>query len=304
MPPPNDRRPGFSRRAQFSIFSGYVAAIGGVLGGVVLIAIAIADPGSFAFLRRGANEIVAPAGTVSSAVRADSRGFFQRIGDYIDAGNTNAGLRREVAAARVQQVRAAALGEENRRLKALLGVVETTERPVATTRLVASTSTSTRRFAIIAAGYRQGVRVRMPVRGANGLVGRVLEVGPNTARVLLLTDPENVVPVRRASDGVAAFSEGRADGRLRLRLINIGINPLKRGDVFVTSGSGGIYRPGIPVAQVEALLADGAIARIVSDPAASEYVLVEPVYLELPDPAATPGAPSAPPTTTTPAPAR
>ena len=288
MPPPNDRRPGFSRRAQFSIFSGYVAAIGGVIAGLVLVAIAIADPGSFAFLRRGANEIAAPAGTVGSAVRADSRGFFQRIGDYIDAGNANAALRKEVAAARVQQVRGAALAEENRRLKALLGVVEATERPVATTRLVASTSSSTRRFAIIAAGYRQGVQVRMPVRGANGLVGRVLEVGPNTARVLLVTDPENVVPVRRASDGVAAFSEGRADGRLRLRLINIGINPLKRGDVFVTSGSGGIYRPGIPVAQVEALLADGAIARIVSDPAASEFVLVEAVYLELPDPVVAP----------------
>ena len=295
MPPLNNRRPGFSRRAQFSIFSGYVAAIAGVLGGVVLIAIATADPGSFAFLRRGANEIVAPAGAVGSAARSGSRGLFQRIGDYIDAGNTNAGLRKEVAAARVEQVRAAALADENRRLKALLGVVETTERPVATTRLVASTSSSTRRFALISAGYRQGVMIRMPVRGANGLVGRVLEVGPNTARVLLVTDPENVVPVRRASDGIAAFSEGRADGRLRLRLINIGVNPLKRGDVFVTSGSGGIYRPGIPVAQVESLLSDGAIARIVSDPAASEFVLVEPVFVELVEPTAVaPTAPSPP----------
>ena len=286
MPPPNDRRPGFSRRAQFSIFSGYVAAIAGVLGGVVLIAIAIADPGSFAFLRRSANEIAAPAGLAGSVARSGSRGFFQRIGDYIDAGNTNAALRREVAAARVQQVRSAALGEENRRLKSLLGVVETTERPVVTTRLVASTSASTRRFALIGAGSHQGVQIRMPVLGANGLVGRVLEVGPNTARVLLVTDPENVVPVRRASDGIAAFSEGLADGRLRLRLINIGVNPLRRGDVFVTSGSGGIYRPGIPVAQVETLLSDGAIARIVSDPAASEFVLVEHVFQQLQEPVA------------------
>ena len=284
MPPPNDRRPGFSRRAQFSIFSGYVAAIAGILGGVVLIAIATANPGSFAFLRRGADEIAAPAGAVGSAARSGSRGFIQRIGDYIDAANTNAALRHEVAAARVQQVRSAALGEENRRLKALLGVVETTERPVVTTRLVASTSASTRRFALIGAGYRQGVQIRMPLRGANGLVGRILEVGPNTARVLLVTDPENVVPVRRASDGIAAFSEGLADGRLRLRLINIGVNPLKPGDIFVTSGSGGIYRPGIPVAQVESLLSDGAIARIVSDPAASEFVLVEPVFQELQEP--------------------
>jgi rod shape-determining protein MreC len=256
----------------------------GVLAGIVLIVIAAVDPGSFAFLRRGANEIAAPAGAAGSAVRTGSRGFFQRIGDYIDAGNTNAALRREVAAARVQQIRSAALAEENRRLKALLGVAEADQRPVVTTRLVASTNASTRRFALIAAGSRQGVRIRMPVRGANGLIGRVLEVGPNTARVLLITDSENVVPVRRASDGVAAFSEGLADGRLRLRLINLGVNPLKRGDVFVTSGSGGIYRPGIPVAQVERLLADGAIARIVSDPAASEYVIVDPVFQELPDP--------------------
>ena len=292
MPPPNDRRPGFSRRAQFSIFSGYVAAIAGVLAGVVLIAAAMADPGSFAFLRRGANEIAAPAGAAGSAARAGSRGFFQRIGDYIDAGNTNAALRREVAAARLQQIRTAALADENRRLKALLGVIDPSQPAVATTRLVASSSASTRRFAIIAAGSRQGVRVRMPVRGANGLVGRVLEVGPNTARVLLITDADNVVPVRRARDGVAAFSEGRGDGRLRLRLINLGVNPLKRGDVFVTSGSGGIYRPGIPVAQVEELLADGAIARIVSDPAASEFVIVDPVFQELPDPGATPAIPA------------
>jgi rod shape-determining protein MreC len=63
--------------------------------------------------------------------------------------------------------------------------------------------------------------------------------------------------------------------------------------VFVTSGSGGIYRPGIPVAQVESLLSDGAIARIVSDPAASEFVLVEPVFVELQEPAVAPTAPVA-----------
>ena len=63
----------------------------------------------------------------------------------------------------------------------------------------------------------------------------------------------------------------------------------------MTSGSGGIYRPGIPVAQVESLLTDGAIARIVSDPAASEYVLVEPVYQQLADPTAALPAPAPPP---------
>ena len=288
MPPPNDRRPGFSRRAQLGIFTGYVLAVAGALAGLVLVIVAVVDNGSFAFLRRGANEVVAPVGAAGSAARSGSRNVFEKIGDYFDAANKNAALRREVRIARVQQIRMRALAEENHRLKTLLGVVETSRPPVATTRMVASTSASTRRFAVIGAGANQGVEVRMPVRTALGLVGRVLEVGPNTSRVLLVTDAENVVPLRRARDGIAAFSEGRADGTLRLRLINVGVNPLKRGDVFVTSGSGGIYRPGIPVAQVQSLTPDGAIARILSDPAASEFVIVDRVFQELPDPAATP----------------
>ena len=292
MAPPSDRRPGFSRRAQYSIFTRYVAAVIGAVVGAVLLIVAMFEPGSFAFLRQGATEVAAPAGAVGAASRAAGQSFTAGIGDYFDAANKNAAMRRELIAARAQQVRLQALAQENRRLKALLGVVDPAVPPVAVARIVGSTSASTRRFATLGAGTRQGVRMRMPVRSATGLIGRVLEVGPNTARVLLVTDAENVVPVRRASDGVAAFSQGRADGRLTLKLINMGINPLKRGDVFVTSGAGGLYRPGIPVAVVEGRTRDGAIARILGDPAAADFVLVDPVFQNLPDPAAGPAAPS------------
>jgi rod shape-determining protein MreC len=295
MPPPERGRPGFSRRAQYGIFSGYVVAVLGALGGLVLLAISVADPASFAFLRRGAAEVAAPVGAVGAASRGAGHGLFAEVAAYIRAGSQNAGLRREVEAARVQQVRMQGVLAENRRLKALLGVVDAGTRPVAATRLIGSTSASTRRFAILGAGARHGVRPRMPVRSAIGLVGRVLEVGPSTARVLLVTDSENVVPVRRASDGIAAFSQGRADGRLVLRLIDMGVNPLKRGDVFVTSGSGGIYPPNIPVAVVESLTPDGAVARIVSDPAAAEVVIVEPMYQDLRPPSPARTVPDTPP---------
>ena len=79
-----------------------------------------------------------------------------------------------------------------------------------------------------------------------------------------------------------------------LKLINMGINPLKRGDVFVTSGAGGLYRPGIPVAVVESRTRDGAIARILGDPAAADFVIVEPIFQDLADPGAAP-SPSATP---------
>ena len=70
-----------------------------------------------------------------------------------------------------------------------------------------------------------------------------------------------------------------ADGSLRLRLINLGINPIKKGDVFVTSGAGGIYRPGIAVAQIETITRDGGIARPLGNPAVAVYVAIEPIWV-------------------------
>ena len=95
---------------------------------------------------------------------------------------------------------------------------------------------------------------------------------------LLLTDSESMVPVRRATDNVVAFAEGRSDGSLRLRLVNLGVNPIKKGDVFVTSGAGGLFRPGIAVALATEITRDGAIAQLLSNPAATDVVLVEPVW--------------------------
>jgi rod shape-determining protein MreC len=159
-------------------------------------------------------------------------------------------------------------------------------KPIATALLIGSSSSSVRRFATISAGRDHGVTIGMPVRSPKGLVGRVLEVGTSTARVLLITDAESVVPVRRATDGIPAFAAGRADGQLQIRLINLGLNPLKVGDVMVTSGSGGLYRPNTPVAVIAQLTRDGGVARVLSDPAASEFVAVEQIWNQLNDPAA------------------
>jgi rod shape-determining protein MreC len=180
--------------------------------------------------------------------------------------------------ARVRLAEAEALRQENARLKAVLRIAEGDTKPVAVARLIGSTSSSARRLAYISAGACDGVQPGMPVTSPMGLVGRVLETGARSSRVLLLTDSESMVPVRRAKDNVVAFAEGRADGSLRLRLINLGVNPVKKGDVFVTSGAGGLFRPGIAVAMAVEITKDGAIAQLLSNPAATDVVTVEPIW--------------------------
>lgn len=284
MAPPNTRRTGFSKRAQYGTFFGYIAAAAGALVGGGVLVVSLINPGAFSGVRGIAADVAAPAGKAVSAGRNGAQEAGATLIGFFTWGSTHARMTRELEVARVRLAEARAIENENSRLKALLGLRESAAsdavKPVAFARMINSTASSLRRFATISAGRSQGVTVGMPVRTPLGLVGRVLEVSDNTARVLLITDPESVVPVRRARDGLAAFAQGHSDGTLQVRLVTLGINPLKPGDVFVTSGAGGLYRPDTAVAAVMEVTRDGAIARVLSDPSSSEFVAVEPVFAE------------------------
>ncbi|MFB0611376.1 rod shape-determining protein MreC [Aurantiacibacter poecillastricola] len=277
-PPSSNKRTGSNKRAQLGLFAGYLAAGLGTVLGLLLLAISLWRPETFQGLRSMANDAAAPVGEVGAAGRVGSRNFFEAIAGYYQAGSKNAELEREVRIARVRLAEARAMEQENARLKALLDLAAGDVEPVATSRLIGSTSSSTRRFAYLSVGSAEGVRPGMPVTSPLGLVGRVLETGRHTSRVLLLTDTDSVVPVRRATDNVVAFAEGRADGSLRIRLINLGINPLEVGDIFVTSGAGGLFHPGTAVAMVSEITDDGAIGQLLSNPAATDVVIVKPIW--------------------------
>lgn len=276
--PPSARVSSSSKRARLNLFTGYAVATIGALIGAALLALSLLRPALFASPRSAAQDAVLPATGVAAEVRSGGQGLFAGIEGYYRAGAQNARLKREVELARIRLREAEAVKSENARLRALLALREGESRPVAITRMVSSTATSSRRFAYVGAGSAQGVRPGMPVRSARGVVGRVLEAGRFNARVLLLTDSESVLPVRLTTGEGVAFAHGRGDSLLRIRLINLGLNPLKRGDMFVTSGAGGYFRPGTAVALVERVTDDGALARIISDPAASDFVAVEPIF--------------------------
>ncbi|QKG71522.1 rod shape-determining protein MreC [Erythrobacter mangrovi] len=278
MAPPSQRRSSYSRRAQYNVFTGYILAGLGALVGAVLLGVSLFQPSLFGWARSGASDTVAPAAETAATVRTGTRTLWESIAGYYRAGSKNAELEREMEIARIRLVEAKAVEQENRRLKALIGLQDTSAEPVAMARLIGSTASSTRRFAYVGVGRRDGVKVGMPVRSPRGVVGRILEVGADSARVLLLTDSESVLPVRRAKDEVVAFAEGRGDGLLRIRLINLGINPLEPGDVFVTSGAGGYYRPGTAVAILTEKTDDGGLARLISDPAATDFVAIDPIF--------------------------
>lgn len=278
QPPRADRRPGFSRRRQTALFAGQVAAIVGIVAGLVLILLARVSPAAFNAMRGGALDLTAP---VAGALRDGldrTRGLADAAGDYLSAGSQNAALKQQVAADQRALAAARADAFELRRLKALLRVSEPPVQAVAVARLVASTGSGPRREATLTAGRLQGVRTGQPVRAAEGLVGRVIETGAIAARVMLLTDEGNVVPVRVTRDGTPALVSGTGEGALDVKALAAGGTPFRRGDLLVTSGTGGLYPPDVPVAVITQAAGDSAVAWPLARPDRLDFALVEPIY--------------------------
>jgi rod shape-determining protein MreC len=264
---------------QISLFVGYVIAVAGAVLGFGLVLLARFDPQTFSLLRGAAIDVSAPATAAGRAVVRSVESGGSAIGAYFRAGSQNEALRAELRQAHRKVIQAKATEAENRRLKKMLGLIEGHLRPIAVARLIGSDPTAHRRFATLAAGAMAGVRPGQPVRSADGLVGRVFETGQFASRVLLLTDAGSAVPVKITRGGAAALATGRGDGALDLKALVGSGTPFKKGDVAVTSGTGGVYAPNIPVAVVIRVDGEHALAWPLADPARLDFAIVEPVYL-------------------------
>ncbi len=278
MAAPAGPRPGWSRKAQYSLFFGLVAAVGGLIVGLIMLVLSLVAPSAYASVRGVALDVTAPVTTALNDVVDTVEGLVSGAGDYWNAAEQNAGLKRERLAMTRQIIRAKAVLQENAQLKAALGLREKTDQAIAVGRIVGSSFESTRRFGILSVGRSDGVMPGMPVRTADGLVGRVIEAGSSAARVLLVSDRSNIVPARLLRGGTPVISTGRGDGTIDVRPLEVGRNPFKRGDIIVTSGTGGLYPPLVPIARIIRLDDDGALAVPLADPSKSSFAIVERVF--------------------------
>jgi rod shape-determining protein MreC len=95
-----------------------------------------------------------------------------------------------------------------------------------------------------------------PLLDSQGVMGQLIDVGPFTARAMLITDPSHAIPVQVNRNGLRtiALGTGSID---RLDLPHIPNNAdIRVGDLLVTSGLGGRFPPGYPVADVTAVEQD------------------------------------------------
>ena len=271
-------RPGWSRRAQYGLFFSFLAVIAGIVVGLILLVISLVAPKTFDGIRGAALDITGPVAGALHEVTATAEGLVGGAGDYWDAARQNGELKRQNKAMLQRMVEARAIFQENMQLKAALQLRQHARDTIAVGRIVGSSFNSPRRFAILSAGSQEGVREGMPVRSPDGLVGRIIDVGALASRVLLVSDRSSIIPSRLLRTGIPIIAQGRGDGTVEVRPLEVGRNPFRPGDIVISSGTGGLYPPVVPVARVIKLKDDGAIALPLADPSKISFAIVEPPF--------------------------
>ncbi len=147
---------------------------------------------------------------------------------------------------------------ENERLRRLLNYSETQVTPPIAARVVGINPDANRLTVRIDRGEADGVARNMPVVTPDGVVGQVLRVTGGSADVLLLADPNSRLGVRVQRTRARAGAAGTGDERL-LRLDYLArAEDLEEGDPVVTSGTDGVYPPGLMVGRATRVQRQGA----------------------------------------------
>lgn len=149
------------------------------------------------------------------------------------------------------------LEAENRALRALTNFVPAKDVDFVSARVIADAGGAFVRSVMITAGERQGLSLGNAAVSGEGLVGGVVELGENYARVLLITDLNSQIPVvvERTRDPAVLAGDNTRAPRLVYLPQNAQVVP---GDRIVTSGHGGVFPPGLAVGMVTTIV-DGSI---------------------------------------------
>jgi len=175
---------------------------------------------------------------------------------------------------REQLLKLQALEAENAQLRKLLGAVQQIE-PASKTKAVLAEILFTPRDPFshkitLNKGSQHHIQLGQAVIDEKGIVGQITQLYPWSSEVTLLTDKDHSVPVQVVRNSLRSVVSGTGkNDELELRYLSVNTD-IQQGDLLVTSGIGGVYPPGIPVATVLRIERDptGDFAQIISTPIA------------------------------------
>ncbi len=271
----------FSRRPQANQQqrrrSGVMAFVFILISGALLVLSRIEHP-AVNQMRLQIAELLAPALQVITLPLAPIRRMTQELAAYTAGTDQAAQLRDENQRLKGWEARARELERRLGDLGALANVVEEPGLKFATGRVIADANGPFARSVLLSAGRQNGIRSGYPVISADGLVGRVLETGQRSARLLLLTDLNSRIPILVGESGIRGVLIGDNSGRPRIVHLPANVE-IASGDAVVTSGIGGIFPRGLRIGAVED---DGSHFRVIPHSRLDDLDYVSVLFFDSP----------------------
>jgi rod shape-determining protein MreC len=201
-------------------------------------------------IRKGVGIAVYPLQVVVDAPFRLWEWLTESTADRSELQRELARLRAERVLTRAELQQLTALRAENDRLRDLLDARPRLRDEIRVAEIMAVDANPYRHNFVIDLGERDGVFNGQAIIDADGVIGQVLEVGLTTSQAILISDPSHALPVEVSRNGLRTIANGTGEfDRLNLPFLpnNADIVP---GDVLVTSGLGGAFPAGYPVAVV------------------------------------------------------
>lgn len=198
-------------------------------------------------LREGTQAVFTPIQRMVSSGTRPVADFFEDLSDIFSLRGENRRLRSEVIELKRRLEEAEGLTMRVAELEAILGVEPPEELDSIVAQVLAVGVSEFDHSRVIDRGRSSGVTVDMPVVDEGGLIGRIVAVTDEVARVRLITDPSLRVAVRIERTGETGVLTGRGSAPMVLEMFNTDAAVVE-GDILITAD--GRFPAGIPVARV------------------------------------------------------
>lgn len=257
----------------------WTAALAAIVCALVALALLLTDSreaangGAYGSARGQFDEVAQPVSGLFAVPLRFLGGASTEVKGYFFAVSENRRLKARIR--ELERVRddAVALRNINTRYEQLLQLRTEPQAPMISARVVTDARGPFSNARLADAGREQGVKAGYPVLSDHGVVGRVVGVGRGVSRVLLLSDVDSRTPVLIDRTGARAILTGDGGGAPRMEYLR-GADPVKQGDVILTSGDGGLYPRGLPVGVAAKDIRGGWRVRLYAEGKDVDYVRI------------------------------
>jgi rod shape-determining protein MreC len=201
-------------------------------------------------------EALAPFQAAAAHLTEGGSGIIHDYVDLVGVQQENTRLRAELTREETQRARLAELEAETLHLSDMLELKQALALKSAAANVIGADASGLARTLVLEGGSNQGFEAGMAVLSTEGVVGKLIAVGPSSSRVLLINDHNSALDAFDQRSRIRGIVAGMVDDGLVMKYVDRS-EDVKSGDTIVTSGLDGVFPRGLLVGEVTTVVREG-----------------------------------------------